>query len=169
MIQLSLIGLLLLAFICFAGAVLLYFDFFSWIVTGERRFARARRISDKVGVIVAILLLACNWPNSPAWPACSYLLVVGFIVSFFYSTIRKELGPALLEIVVNYLLMIAIPVNTMVGIEEHDCMSWIFCTIPLDILGIMALADNYRLARRGARELGGGGDAIGRSGRLNEV
>jgi hypothetical protein len=169
MIEFFLIALLLLVFICFAGVVLLYFDFVSWIVSGVRHFARARRISDKVGVVVAVLLPACNRPNSPAWPSCSYLLVVGFLVSFFYSTIRKELGPTLLEIVVNYLLMIAIPVNTMVGIEENDCMSWIFCTIPLDMLGVMALVDNYQLARRGERESGGGGEATGRSGRLNQV
>jgi hypothetical protein len=45
----------------------------------------------------------------------------------------------------------------MIHIEENDCMSWIFCTIPLDILGIMVLADNYRLAREGARDPAVGG------------
>ena len=54
MIEMFVIALLLLAIICFAGVALLYFDFVFWIVAGKQEFTWARRISDKVGIVVAV-------------------------------------------------------------------------------------------------------------------
>jgi peptidoglycan/LPS O-acetylase OafA/YrhL len=160
-------GMIMLAVVAcvtlFLGIVWLYVDFLTWIVSGERNFERFRRVSDKLLIFFAIGVLAVDYPyrneRCPEWPVfvpddriSLCLLVPGCIIAYWYSTIRRKLGPALLEIVVNCLLLIAIVINTVIGIQEIHSLSLVACTIPLYMLVIMTLADNYRLARDGSRD-----------------
>ncbi len=158
MIEMFVIALLLLAIICFAGVALLYFDFVFWIVAGKQEFTWARRISDKVGIVVAVFFLFCDYRDSP--PAYFYWLALSCLLSYFYCSIREKLGPALPEIIVNYLLMIAVPGNALIGIKEHNSIIWIFCTIPIEMLLIMTIADNNRLARQGVPDRGARGNEV---------
>jgi hypothetical protein len=162
MIEILVFLLLMIGFIYLLGIGCLYADFISWITAGRRHFDDVRKTSDKLVGIAGIFVLAYDFPNSYGcgwdWPVLApscgvplYLLTIACMIAYLYSTIRKRLGPALPEIIVNFLLLIAVPVNILVGIQQKDVWSWVFCTIPLLMLTIMTLAGNYRLALEGVR------------------
>jgi hypothetical protein len=131
-------GMVMLAVVAgvtlFFGIVWLYVDFSTWIVSGERNFDR-------------------DWPMPLPLDGLSiYLLNFACVTAYLYSTMRKKLGPALLEILVNLLLPVAVLIITLIGMAENDWLCWVCCIIPLYMLAIMTLAANYRLARDGIRD-----------------
>lgn len=162
--ELPIIALLLAGFLVILGFVCLYADFLWWLVTGRQPLSAVRCWSDKLMIFVLPFMLILDyssyWPNSWDWTEflplgqMAYALL-GFvcIAAYFYSVLRTRLGPALLEITINYLLFIAILLTGLMGIHENAWPTWIFCTIPLLMLLILTLADNYRLAREGLREI----------------
>ncbi len=155
-------GLVLAAIVFFLGLMCLYIDFLTWIVSGERNFDKPRRISDQLLIVAAVLGIAYCYPDSKNsardWPVSLpadwlsvFLLVLGCLPAYLYSTIRTRLGPALLEMAVNFLLFIALLSTTMTGLQVGDPRCWIICIVPLYMMLIMALAGNYRRAREGMR------------------
>ncbi|HET6253492.1 MAG TPA: hypothetical protein VFE32_05440 [Puia sp.] len=158
----AVVFILLLAGVALSlGIVFLYVDFVCWILFGERHFDGVRIFTDKVLIVLAVFALAYDYRGSAdAWGLPLFtpshqpyfgLLTLCCIIAYFYSAVRSNLGPALLEITVNSLLFIAILLNTLTGVNENHGLSWVFCTIPIFMVLIMTLANNYRLALDGLR------------------
>src|SRR5579863_9213658 len=154
-------------FIFLAGILCVYIDFVCWMVSGERYFARFQRIVDKllIGLVVIGLTIDSQASNdccgdwsmlAPAHRLSLYALVLACVVAYIYSTIRKRLAPPLAEVVVNCLLLVAIPLIILIAIQGGYWQIWILCAIPLCMLAIMTLADNHQLALASIGEAGEG-------------
>ncbi len=158
--MIEIIGLVLIFAVCllFIGLGCLYADFIFWIATGKEEFYQIRKISDKLVTVCAVFVLAFDFPDDKDWRVGSpvfappdqpvlLIVVLACFAAYVYSTSRKKLGPAILEVAVNFLLLIALILNVATGIQEDYSLSWVGCTIPLCILLVMTLARNYRIAR----------------------
>jgi hypothetical protein len=139
------------------GLLFLYIDFFCWMASGERNFDRLRRVTDKLLLLFSVLALCMDtWESNeccggwsalaPAHRLSVYLLVLCCWTAYFYSTIRKRIAPPLPEIAVNCLLLIGVLLSILFGVHGGRWEGWVFFSIPLCMLFIMAIARNHRLA-----------------------
>jgi hypothetical protein len=139
------------------GVGAIYLDFLVWLGTGENYFGWMRRVSEKLVILFVLVTLLMDLGErndccgdsalfSPDHRLTPNVLILACVAAYLYSVYRKKLGPPLLEIGVNCLLLIGLPLNILVGIQNNFSYGWWLGHIPLCMLFIMAIIENHWLA-----------------------
>jgi hypothetical protein len=139
------------------GVASIYLDFLVWLGTGENYFGSMRRVSEKLVILFVLVTLLLDLGDkndccessalfSPAHRLTPDVLILACIAAYLYSVYRKKLGPPLLEICVNCLLLTGLPLNILVGIQNDFSYGWWLGHVPLCMLLVIAIVENHWLA-----------------------
>jgi hypothetical protein len=155
---------LLVLIFCIIPPVIIYLDFLVWVIDPKSKLARARPVLDKIILLFVLVTLAIDLGSvndccgdsalfSPQHRLTADVLILLSVAAYLYSTLRRRLGPPLLELAANCLMLVALPLNVFVGIQNDFSFGWWLGHVPLELLFIMALVENHWLALNAMEEL----------------
>ena len=150
-------GLYLIAILFGILVLMICWDFLYYLMHRERYFVNLRYGLEVIVMLGALITLIFDLPAlndccsdsalfSPAHRLTVVVLILSSLASYFYSSFRTRIAPPLLEVTVNCLLLIGLPLNIAVGIQGKWWVFWLFGHIPITMLYIIALMENHRKA-----------------------
>jgi hypothetical protein len=130
-------------------------DFLYYLMHRERYFVGLRYGLEVIFMLSAVITLIIDLPAlndccgdsalfSPAHRLTVIVLILGSLAAYFYSSFRTRIAPPLLEVIVNCLLLIGLPLNIAVGIQGRWWAYWFFGHLPIAMLYIITLMENHR-------------------------
>lgn len=96
---------------------------------------------------------------SPDHKLSIYALVFVCVSAYFYSRYRKALGPPVLEVFANALLLAGIVFNIFIAIHAEQPL-WIFGNLPVVGVLVIRLMENQKLVIQRAQEYDATGDSF---------
>lgn len=138
-------------------AVFLLIDFIRYLIKGQRLLVPpVSRIVETL-LILGFPLLFLNIFDfgksndccmdsavfSPAHRPTMYVWIGLCTSAFLYSLFRKETAPPLVELIVNFLLLLGIVLNVLIGYQIEWALG-LMGNLPIALLLLMALMENQR-------------------------
>ena len=134
-------------------------DFFSYINSGERQLNRKILLFVEIISIIAVPIFflfisdfklendCCGESAffSPEHRITVYVLIVLCIMSYGFSTFRKNLATPLLELLVNCFLMIGIALNIFIAIQTEEAVLWLLGNTSIVFLFLSQLYKSQQL------------------------
>jgi hypothetical protein len=158
-------GVYLIAILFGILVLMIAWDFLYYLMHRERYFVNLRYGLEVIVMLSAMITLIIDLPAlndccgdsalfSPAHRLTVVVLILGSLAAYFYSSFRTRIAPPLLEVIVNCLLLIGLPLNIAVGIQGRWWAYWFFGHLPITMLYIITLIENHRKALENIDEHG---------------
>lgn len=150
-------GIYLVAILFGILVLMIGWDFLYYLMHRERYFVKLRYGLEIIIMLAALITLISDLPAqndccdssalfSPAHRLTVVVLILGSLAAYFYSSFRTRIAPPLLEVIVNCLLLIGLPLNIAVGIQGRWWVYWFFGHLPITMLYLITLMENHRKA-----------------------
>jgi len=162
------VEIILFVFVGLLGLVtnlLLLFDFINFLLTGQRFFKKKIHVLENLFLMPVIILLyielgtknnCCGGSAffSPQHRGSVYTILGLCLISYFYSSYRKKLGPPVVEVIANCGLLTAVLLNVIFCFQSEDLGAIVMEYVPIFILLVFALVRNHQLVVESMGELG---------------
>ncbi len=155
--SLETLGFITVFILYIASVVSVVYAVVYYLRNGVPRIFEFMRLVQLVTILVPVSILysdigrvndCCN--NTAFFSAAHRLSVLALIslsvLAYFYSSWRKTMASPVVEILVNCLLILGIVLSFFIGWQENDWSGGLFFILPSNLLVILALIKNHKMA-----------------------